>query len=90
MIFKSTVIKLFVPKPMALLLIRVLSAFPFYVLVFMDLLVTEIHSRQSENTRRLKFGQRQRALFTADRFTAGPTLYFNNVKNKWRSKHVFL
>lgn len=85
-----SVIFLFIPKPMALLLLRVLSAFPLHVLIFRDLLVTEVHSRQTANTRKLKSGQRQRALFTADRFTAGPTLCFNNVKNKWRINHVFL
>lgn len=69
-----SVIMLFIPKPMALLLLSVLSAFPLYVLIFRDLLVTEIHSRHSENTRRLKSGERQRALFTADRFTGRPTL----------------
>jgi len=65
-----SVIMLFTPKPMALLLFRVLSVFPLYVLIFRDLLVTEIHFRQSENTRRLKFGPRQRALFIAHKFTA--------------------
>lgn len=75
-----SVFMLFIPKPMALLLLRVLSAFSLYVLIFRDLFVTVTHSRQSENIRRLKFGQRQRALFTADRVTVGPTLCFNNVE----------
>lgn len=75
-----SVIMLFIPKPMALLLLRLLSALPLYVLIFRDLFVTVTHSRQSENIRRLKFGQRQRALFTADRVTVGPTPCFSNVK----------
>lgn len=57
---------LLIPKPMALLLLTVFSAIPLYALIFRDLLDTEIHSRQSENTR-LKFGQRQKALFTVDK-----------------------
>lgn len=61
-----SVIMSFTPKPMALLLLTVFSAIPLYVLIFRDLLDTEIHSRQRENTR-LKFGQRQRTLFTADK-----------------------
>lgn len=71
---------LFILKLMALLLLRVLSAFPLYVLILRDLLVMEIHFRHSVNGKRIKYGQRQKILFSADKFTAGLTLCFNMPK----------